>query len=46
MPIKPALSFRLASVDYTHAWLATPGNASYPDSFMVSMGLALRVGTW
>ncbi len=46
MPIKPALSFRLASVDYTHAWLATQGNASYPDSFTVTMGLALRVGTW
>ena len=46
MPIKPALSLRLASVDYTHAWLAKEGNASYPNSFMVSMGLALRVGTW
>lgn len=46
MPIKPALSLRLASLDYTHAWISNPGNASYPDSFMVSMGLALRVGTW
>lgn len=46
MPLKPALSLRIASFDYTHAWLAHPGNASYPDSFMVSTGLALRVGTW
>lgn len=46
MPVKRALSFRLASLDYTHAWITTPGNARYPDSFMISMGLALRVGTW
>lgn len=46
MPIKPALSLRLASFDYSHAWLPSAGHAFYPDSFQFSTGLALRVGTW
>jgi hypothetical protein len=46
MPIKQAASLRLASFDYTRAWLPTNGIAAYPDSFMVSMGVALRVGNW
>ncbi|MCZ2154860.1 MAG: hypothetical protein LC114_13320, partial [Bryobacterales bacterium] len=46
MPIKPALSVRLASFDYSHAWLPHTGRAYYPDSFQFSTGLALRFGTW
>jgi hypothetical protein len=46
MPIKQAASLRLASFDYTRAWLPSNGIAAYPDSFMVSMGVALRVGNW
>ena len=46
VPIKKAASLRLASFDYTKAWLPNNSIASYPDSYMVSLGLALRVGTW
>lgn len=46
VPIKNAASLRLASFDYTKAWLPNNSIASYPDSYMVSLGLALRVGTW
>jgi hypothetical protein len=46
MPLRQAASLRLASVEYTRAWLPSNGIAAYPNSFMVSMGLALRVGNW
>lgn len=46
MPLRQAASLRLASVEYTRAWLPSNGLAAYPNSFMVSMGLALRVGNW
>ncbi|WP_031500461.1 hypothetical protein [Bryobacter aggregatus] len=41
-----AATLRLASLEYSHAWLPRPEIASYPDTFRISLGMTLRMGTW
>lgn len=40
------LAWRVASLQYTHAWNQPVAGASYRTSFQVNSGLILRMGTW
>lgn len=39
-------TWRVASVEYSHAWLPKPQIASYPHSVRIAMGITLHVGNW
>lgn len=41
-----AATWRVASVDYSYAWLPKPELASYPSSVRIAMGLTLNIGNW
>jgi hypothetical protein len=39
-------TLRVASVEYSHAWLPQPEVASYPTSVRLAMGITIKVGNW
>lgn len=39
-------TWRVASIDYSHAWLPKPELASYPRSLRFSTGITIHVGSW
>ena len=48
--LKPALAFRLASIEYARSWAGAPGAApesrTYNRGLQLSTGVILRMGTW
>ncbi len=41
-----AATWRLASVEFSQAWLPQPELASYPTAVRIAMGISIKVGNW
>ena len=41
-----ALSWRVASVDFTRGWLGSLDGYAYTNGLQISSGLVLKMGTW